>query len=85
MAGICIHSSVSSLRQKLQNARRLIQRTPNQMHTLMEWMNSVICTMWSNAGELSGCVSKCHTYVEAELTQVVIELGMKQSIFNPST
>ena len=41
MAGICIHSSVSSLRQKLLNARRLIQRTPNQMHTLMEWINYV--------------------------------------------
>ena len=41
--------------------------------------------MWSNLGELSGGVSKCHTYAEAELTQVVIELGMKQSIFNLST
>ena len=60
-------------------------RVPNQMHTILEWINSVICTMWSNLGELSGGVSKCHTYAEAELTQVVIELGMKQSIFNLST
>lgn len=60
-------------------------RVPNQMHIIMEWINSVICTMWSNLGELSGGVSNCHTYAEVELTQVVIELGMKQSIFNVST
>ena len=51
---------------------------PSQMHTLMKWINSVICTMWSNVGELSGGVSKCHTYAEAEMTQVMIELSMEQ-------
>ena len=51
----------------------------------MEWINAVMCTMWSNVGELSGGISKCHTYAEAELTQVMIELSMEQSIFNLST
>ena len=37
--------------------------------------------MWLNTGKLPDTVSKWHTY--ATLTQVVRELGMKQSIFNP--
>lgn len=78
-------TSQPSLRQKLHNARQIMKGVPNQMHTLMEWINSVICTMWSNVGELSGGVNKCHTHAEAELTQVMIELSMEQSIFNLST
>ena len=58
-----------------------MQGTPKQTHTLMDWINAVIYTVWSNAGELPDTVSKWHTY--ATLTQVVTELGMKQSIFNP--
>ena len=69
-----------SLRQRLQNARWLIQGAPNQTHTLMEWINTAICTMWTNAGELPGTVSKWHTY--AELTQVVRKLGIRQAVFN---
>ena len=42
-----------------------------------------ICTVWLNTGKLPDTVSKWHTY--ATLTQVVRELGMKQSIFNPNT
>ena len=60
-----------------------MQGVPNQTHALMEWINSAIHSMWSNAGELPDTVSKWHIYVE--LTQVVRELGMKQSIFNPNT
>ena len=60
-----------------------MQGVPNQTHALMEWINSAIHSMWSNAGELPDTVSKWHTY--AMLTQVVRELGMKQSIFNPNT
>ena len=53
------------------------------MHTLMEWINVAIHSMWLNAGELLDPVSKWHTYTE--LTQVVRELGMKQSMLNPNT
>ena len=60
-----------------------MQGAPKQTHTLMDWINAVIYTVWSNAGELPDTVSKWHTY--AMLTQVVTELGMKQSIFNPNT
>ena len=80
LASITTHPS---LRQKLQDARQLMQCVPNQTHDLTEWINSAIHTMWSNAGELPDTVSKWHTYVE--LTQVVRELRMKQSIFNPNT
>ena len=59
-----------------------MQGTPKQTHTLMDWINAVIYTVWSNAGELPDTVSKWHTY--AKLTQVVRELGMKQLIFNPN-
>ena len=59
-----------------------MQGAPKQTHTLMDWINAVIYTVRSNAGELPA-VSKWHTY--ATLTQVVRELGMKQSIFNPNT
>ena len=41
-----------------------MQRAPNQMHTLMEWINAAIHSMWLNAGELPDTVSKWHTYVE---------------------
>ena len=60
-----------------------MQGAPKQTHTLMDWINAVIYTVWSNAGELPDTVSKWHTY--ATLTQVVRELGMEQSIFNPHT
>ena len=60
-----------------------MQGAPKQTHTLMDWINAVIYTVWSNVGELPDTVSKSHTY--ATLTQVVRELGMKQSIFNPNT
>ena len=69
-----------SLRQRLKNARWLIQGAPNQTHTLMEWINTAICNMWMNAGELPGTVSKWHTY--AKLTQVVGKLGMRHAMFN---
>ena len=36
LASVSIHPS---LRQRLQNARQVIQGAPNQMHTLMEWIN----------------------------------------------
>ena len=60
-----------------------MQGAPNQRHTLMEWINTAICTMWSNVAELLDTVSRWHTY--AELTKVVRDLGMKQSIFNSNT
>lgn len=62
---------------------RLTQGAPNLVHTLMEWINTAICTMWSNVAELLDTVSRWHTY--AELTKVVRDLGMKQSIFNSNT
>lgn len=63
----------------MQNARWLTQGVPNQTHTLIEWVNTAIHTMWTNAGELPGTVSKWHTY--AELTQVVRKLCMRQAMF----
>ena len=60
-----------------------MQCASNQSHTLKERINAAILTMWSNARELPDTVRKWHTY--GELTQVVRELGMKQSIFNPNT
>ena len=71
-----------SLRQRLQNTRQLIQGVLNQTHTWMEWINAAIRTLWVNLGELPDAVSKWYTY--AELTQVVRELGVKQSMFNPN-
>lgn len=68
-----------SLRQRLQNARWLIQGVPNQTHTQIEWVNTAIGTVWTNAGELPGTVSKWHTY--AKLTQVVRKLCMRQVMF----
>ena len=81
MAGIYNHSPLTET--KVAESWRLMHGAPNQTHALMEWINSVIHTMWSNAGELPDTVSKWHIYVE--LTQVVRELGMKQSIFNSNT
>ena len=49
----------------------------------MEWINTPIHTTWVNVGELPDIVSKWYTY--AELTQVVRELGTKQSMFNRNT
>lgn len=49
LASITTHFS---LRQRPQKARWLMQGAPNQAHTLMEWTNAAICTMWSNTGEL---------------------------------
>lgn len=46
----------------------------------MEWINAAIHTTWVNVGEVPDIVSKWYTY--AELTHVVRELGMKQSMFN---
>lgn len=48
-------------------------RVPNQTHTLMEWINAALHTIWSNVGELLDTVSKWHMY--AQLTQVMRELG----------
>lgn len=67
-----------SLRQSLRNTRQLIQGVLNQTHTLMEWINVAICTLWVNVGELPDTVSKWYTY--AGLTQIVRELGMKQRL-----
>ena len=71
------------LRQRLKNARQLMQGVPNQIYTLLRWIKTVIFTMRVNVGELPDTVSKWYTY--AELTQVMRELGMKQSIFNSNT
>ena len=71
------------LRQRLKNTRQLMQGVPNQMYTLLRWIKTVIFTMWVNVGEIPDTVSKWYTY--AELTQVMRELGMKQSIFNSNT
>ena len=60
-----------------------MQWVPNQTHTLMEWINAAMHTIWSNTGELLDTVSKWHMY--AQLTRVMRELGMKQSIFNANT
>lgn len=46
----------------------------------MEWINAAIHIMWANAEELPDTVNKWHTYYE--LTQLVRQLGTKQSIFN---
>lgn len=72
-----------SLRQRLQNPRCLMKGALNQRHTLMEWINTAICTMWSNVGELLDTVNIWHTY--AKLTQVVRDLGRKQLIFKSNT
>ena len=50
-----------------------MQGAPKQMHTLMERINTIIYTVWSNAGELPDTVSKWHTY--AMLTQVSERTG----------
>ena len=39
--------------------------------------------MWTNTGELPGTVSKWH--INAELTHVLIELDMRQVVFNVNT
>ena len=49
----------------------------------MEWINTPIHTTWVNVGELPDAVSNWYTY--AELTHVVRELDMKQSMFNWNT
>ena len=71
-----------SLRQRLQNTRWLIEGMPNQTHTLMEWINAAIHTVWANSGEFPDTVIKWYTY--GKLTQVVRELGIKPSIFSPN-
>ena len=50
------------LRQRLQNARRLIQGAPNQENTPMEWINAAICNVWSNMRGFLDTVSELHTY-----------------------
>ena len=79
LACIIIHPSS---RQRLQNARRLTQGAPNPVHTLMEWINTAICTLWVNVGQPQHTGSKRCNY--AALTQVVRNLGMRQSICNPN-
>ena len=49
----------------------------------MAWINTAIRTTWMKVGELWDILSKWYTY--AELTQVMRELGMKQSMFNRIT
>ena len=71
------------LRQRLQNARWLIQDAPNQTHSLLQQINAAIHTMWTNAGQLPDTVSKRH--INAELTHVVRELDMRQAMFNLNT
>ena len=56
---------------------------PNQTHTLIEWINTAICSMWTNVGELPETVSKWCIFTE--LTQVVTELGVKLFMFNLNT
>ena len=80
LASVTTHPS---LRQRLWTAGRFIQGGPNQMHTLMEWINAAIHSMWLNAGELPDTVSKWHTYTDS--IQVVRELGMKQLIFHSNS
>ena len=63
LASITMHPL---LRQRLQNARWLMQRAPNQKHTLMEWINAAIHIMWPNVGGIPDTVSKW--YVCAKLT-----------------
>ena len=52
------------LRQKLQNARRLMQSSPNQENTLMEWINAAICNVWSNMRGFPDTVSEWHIYAK---------------------
>lgn len=80
LASITAHLS---LRQRLWNVRRFAPRAPNQTHTLIEWINTAIFSMWTNVGELLETVSKWHIF--AELMQVVRELGMKLFMFNLNT
>ena len=54
---------------KVQNARRLLQGALSQAHTLIEWINSAICTVWANTGEVLDTVSEWYAY--AELTHMV--------------
>ena len=56
-----------------------MQGLANQAHSLTERINAAICSMWTNAGELPGPVSKWHTH--AELTYMVQELNMRQVMF----
>ena len=79
LASITTHSP---LRQRLQNARQLMQGAPNQMYLLTEWADAAIHTMWLNAAEL-WYAPVWHTY--AEVMQAVRELRLKQLIFNPNT
>ena len=48
---------------------------------LREWIHAAIPAAWSTVGKLPDTGSKWHT----ELTQAMRELGMKQSVFNPTT
>ena len=59
---------------------RLTQGAPNLVHTLMEWINTAICTLWVNVGEPQHTGSKPCNY--AVLTQVVRKLGIRQAVFN---
>ena len=60
-----------------------MQEAPDQTHTLMEWVNAAVHTARSNAGELPDPGRNRRTY--AVLTQVVRQLGTKQSAFKPNT
>ena len=55
LASITIHPA---LRQRLQNRRQLMEGAPNQTHTLVEWVDTAICSTWSNTGECPDTVSK---------------------------
>ena len=70
-----------SSRQTRRNARRLTQRAPKPTHTLMEWVDTAVCTLRVNVGEprMPGANG-----VAAALTQMARELGMRQSLCNPS-
>lgn len=48
-----------------------------------EWIHTASPAVWSNVGKLPDIMSEWHTH--ADLTQGVRELGMKQSVFNPTT
>lgn len=71
-----------SLRQRLQNLRQFMQASPGHTHTLVEWITlpSALC---GRMQENSQTLREWHNF--SKLTQVVRELGMKQSMVNLNT
>lgn len=78
LASITTHPS---LNQRLQNSQQ--HGRGQGPHSLLEWVMATICMVWADAGDVLDTVSKWQSYVD--LVQILQEIGMCQTIFNPDT